>query len=103
MIPEVVTKVKVGSTILLSCVASGHPLPSLSWTRQSRELNNGSGFIVYPRLVTEAGISFMTSTLEVCSANASTYTCSAVNQNSQDVFVITVELLAAGNCKAAFY
>ena len=97
MNPGVVTEVQVGSTVLLSCVASGHPLPSISWAQQSRELTNGSGFIIHQRLVTEAGISFMTSTLEACSTNASTYTCSAVNQNnSQDVFITTVELLAGG-------
>ena len=101
--PEVVTEVQVGSTIFLSCVASGHPLPSISWAQQSRELTNGSGFIIHQQLVTEAGISFMTSTLEACSTNASTYTCSAANQNNQDVFITTVELLAGGSyCRAAF-
>jgi len=103
MNPGVVTEVQVGSTVLLSCVASGHPLPSISWAQQSRELTNGSGFIIHQRLVTEAGISFMTSTLEACSTNASTYTCSAANQNNQDVFITTVELLAGGSyCRAAF-
>jgi len=92
--PEAATEFKGGSTVLLTCAASGLPLPSLSWTQHSTELNNGSGFIIHQRLVTEVGISFITSILEVCSANASTYTCSAYHHNGGDFFTSVIEIQA---------
>ena len=94
--PEAVTEFKGGSTVLLTCAASGLPLPSLSWTQHSTELNNGSRFIIHQRLVTEAGISFITSILEVCSANASTYNCSADHHNGGDFFTSVIEIQAEG-------
>ena len=52
------------------CIASGYPLPSLSWSRGGASLNNGSRFIIYEELVTSNEVTSLQSTLEISSVEA---------------------------------
>ena len=64
------------------CIASGYPLPSLSWNRDGASLNNGSRFIIYEELITLNEVTSVQSTLEISSVeqdDAAQYICIANN------------------------
>ena len=77
------------------CVASGDPSPSISWNRGDTVLNNDSRVTIYEDLVTENGVTFVWSILELCSAeeaDAGQYSCIADNTFGNDTasFVLAV-------------
>ena len=71
--PEIViqppnTSVNLGSAVLLTCVSYGLPIPTITWNRGDAKLNNDSRTTVYDQLVTENGVTFIVSMLQLCSA-----------------------------------
>ena len=86
------TAVDAGYTITLACVAYGDPHPSISWNRGDTPLSNDSRVTIYEELVTENGITFMQSILELCSAevvDAGLYSSNTLG-NDTTSFVLTV-------------
>ena len=84
-----------GNTINFVCVASGDPNPSISWNRGDTILNNDSRVTTFEDLVTEDGVTFVQSILELCSAeeaDAGQYSCFADNTFGSHTasFVLTV-------------
>ena len=80
--PRNVTEVDSGDTITVGCVAYGDPPPYLSWRKDGVELANGSRIQIYEERVTESGLTFIKSILEICStsvADIGQYSCSANN------------------------
>ena len=80
--PNNITDVHSGDTITVGCVAYGDPLPHLSWRKDGVELANGSQIQIYEERVTESGITFIKSILEICSASEADigqYSCTANN------------------------
>ena len=75
-------RVHGGSTLLLTAIGYGTPLPAVSWTHQGVNLTNTSRIKIYESVVTKNGSSFAKSVLEICnveySAN-SEYTVSMSN------------------------
>ena len=76
-------------------MASGDPSPSISWNRGDTVLNNDSRVTIYEDLVTENGVTFVWSILELCSAeeaDAGQYSCFADNTFGNDTasFVLAV-------------
>ena len=96
MIAPESTSVNVGSTVLITCVASGDSPTFITWSNQSEpQLTNSSRVTIYEELVTEGGVTFVQSILEICSVqetDASNYTCSAENDFGTDsaTFELTV-------------
>ena len=86
-----------GNTITFVCVASGDPNPSISWNRGDAVLNNDSRVTIYEDLVTEDGVTFVQSILELCSveeADAGQYSCFVDNTFGNDTvsFVLAVNV-----------
>ena len=80
--PNNITDVHSGDTLTVGCVAYGDPLPHLSWRKDGVELANGSQIQIYEETVTESGITFIKSILEICSASEADigqYSCTANN------------------------
>ena len=76
-----------GSSLILKCMASGLPLPELTWTRGIEDLTDGERY----------NISISEQTLvinDVKFADADEYTCSATNMAGQDA--ATTELVVKG-------
>lgn len=73
----------VRRTVLFSCIAYGIPLPTFTWRRNDTILRNDSSTIIYQSLTTKRGVTFVKSTLEICSLrvdeDSGVYSCSAVN------------------------
>ena len=95
--PNQMTAVDAGYTITFACVAYGDPHPSISWNTRDTPLNNNSRVTIYEELVTENGITFMQSILELCSAevvDAGLYSCFTGNTLGNDTtsFVLTVNV-----------
>ena len=93
--PNQTTAVDAGNTITFVCVAYGDPNPSISWNRGDTLLSNGTRVTIYEELVTENGVTFVQSILELCSAeeaDAGRYSCFADNtlDNDTESFVLTV-------------
>ena len=58
---------EAGSAILFPCVGFGDPTPSVTWSTGGVQLSNNSRITVYEELVTEDGVEFVQSALEICS------------------------------------
>ena len=95
MRPNQTIAVDAGNAITFVCVAYGIPSPSISWTSGDTVLNNDSRVTIYEEVVTENGVIFVNSILELCSteeADAGQYSCFADNTLGNDTasFVLTV-------------
>ena len=99
MIAPTSSEVREGNTLLVTCVAYGATLPSVSWTRNGSVLSNSSGdrISIYEETVDEGGVLFAKSVLEICSAESADegeYSCVATNpvtlQTDMSYFSITV-------------
>ena len=75
--------VGINSTLMLACVAYGEPTPLVGWSREGARLMNDSRVTIYKNEVTEGGLSFNKSILEICSfetLDRGQYSCDASNQ-----------------------
>ena len=67
-----------GNTVILNCMGSGDPVPTVSWRRGTVQQSNSSTITIYTERVTEAGVNFVQSILEICSVGTTTdgqYSC----------------------------
>ena len=97
--PNQTTNVDAGNTIVAVCVAYGDPNPSITWSRGGTVLSNDSRVTIYEEVVTENGVMFVQSIIEVCSAEASDagqYSCFAENSFGNDTTVIELTVNAGG-------
>ena len=93
--PTEAATVEAGNTITFACMAYGDPDPSISWNRGDTVLINDSRTMIYEGTVTNRGVTFVQSILELCSADeadAGQYSCFANNTLGNDTasFVLTV-------------
>jgi len=97
--PAIDTQIEAGSTVLLTCVAYGVPLPSLSWSRNGSFLSlNDSHVTVYPQVVADSGsgVVFMKSIVKLCRSqltDAGIYSCSAENELGMHNFSFQVTII----------
>ena len=97
--PNQTTNVDAGNTIISVCVAYGDPNPSITWSRGDAVVSNDSRVTIYEELVTENGVTFVQSIIEVCSAeetDAGQYSCFAENAFGNDTAVIELTVNAQG-------
>ena len=93
--PETVDDVVAGTSALLACVASGYPLPSVIWSAVGETVNETETSI-YTEVLTEGGLTFIKSVLEICGVgknSVTNYQCTAESSASNDTFHF--ELLVA--------
>ena len=64
--------VNYGHTVLMACVANGYPEPEIIWSRNGQVLDPDSSDLVnvYTQVVTEMGLNFTESILEICGVGA---------------------------------
>ena len=83
------------NTVLLSCVAYGTPLPSITWRINGTTLDRGmiisneSQISITDELITNGGIVFVKSVLEICytdSSDSGQYICEADSGVMTDIF-----------------
>ena len=72
---------EAGRTIILTCVGLGSPdNPNITWSRDGNLVEAGETVRIYSEVLTEGGVEFVMSNLEICSiseSQAGLYTCSA--------------------------
>lgn len=88
-------EVIVGRNVVLVCVARGVPVPSITWVKGSTTLNNDSRVTIQEGELTEIGVTFVRSILEICSTSESDsgqYLCIADNGigNNTANFVLSI-------------
>ena len=69
-------------------MASGSPLPSVTWSKNGSILSNSSEFYVHQVLVTDGGLTFVESVLQMCNVEESDYWCSADNLIGNESYII---------------
>ena len=93
------TSVDEGNTVILTCVGYGVPYAAISWEREGVGLTNDSRITIYEEPLTEGGVTFTKSILEICSAQVSdtgSYSCIADNGVSNDTVLFDVTILPVG-------
>jgi len=90
--PEFATEVDTNTIALLTCVASGSPLPSITWRKNGSALHNISDAYIFETRITSHQFTFVKSVLEICSNSSNEFCCTADNviENSTvsfDVFL----------------
>ena len=88
-----------GSTLLLTCVGFGEPTPSVTWSTGGVQLSNNSRITIYEELVTENGVDFVQSILEICSteeADGGQYSCTVGNALGNASVNFELSVTAAG-------
>lgn len=92
ILPEFATEVDANTTALLTCVASGSPLPSIIWTRNGSALHNISDAYIFETRITLHQFTFVKSVLEICSNSSNEFSCTADNEIENDTFSFNVFL-----------
>ena len=93
------TSVDEGNTVILTCVGYGVPYAAISWEREGVGLTNDSRITIYEEPLTEGGVTFTKSVLEICSAqvfDTGSYSCIADNGVSNDTVLFDVTVLPVG-------
>ena len=90
--PEFATEVDTSTTALLTCVASGSPLPSITWRRNGSTLHNISDAYIFETRITSRQFTFVKSVLEICGNSSNEFSCTADNMIENDTFSFDVYL-----------
>ena len=91
--------VQAGSTVVFACVGFGDPRPSVTWSTGGGQLSNNSRVTIYEELVTENGVDFVQSILEICSAeetDGGQYSCTVGNALGNASANFELSVTAAG-------
>ena len=86
-----------GDTALLGCVGYGQPYVLITWSKNGESITNNSRVTVNETEVTQGGMLFRQSFLELCSvefSDAGNYTCTL--SNGQATSNATSELIILG-------
>ena len=86
------------TTLLVVCVGTGIPQPSILWSFNGNQLENDSRVTITEDIYEENGITFVRSFLELCSVSISDeglYQCTVANRlvNDSTVFALAVNLV----------
>ena len=90
--PEFATEVDTNTSALFTCVASGSPLPSVTWRRNGSTLYNISDAYIFETRITSHQFTFVKSVLEICGNSSDEFSCTANNMIENDTFSFHVFL-----------
>ena len=97
--PEEDTRTDIGTSVVLTCVGYGVPLPALTWKHNGAVVHNSSQFPINEYIVTESQstATFRVSFLTVCNSeleDAGNFSCTSHNALGNEVYtsVLTVNL-----------
>jgi len=90
--PEFATEVDTNTSALFTCVASGSPLPSVTWRRNGSTLHNISDAYIFETRITSHQFTFVKSVLEICGNSSDEFSCTADNMIENDTFSFHVFL-----------
>ena len=99
------THIEGGSTVVLTCVAYGVPLPLLTWSRNGSSLSfNDSRVTIYSEFMTDSGsgVVFTKSVMVLCRSqltDAGVYCCSAESQLGIHNYTFQVTVIHVGGKK----
>ena len=100
--PPINQTVIAGGDVVLSCAATGIPLPSLAWRMLSpvgEEVTNTSSTLIFTWLSLEEEVPVVTTTLHVVSLVAdSEYSCEASNNYGSDTATAYITLQGTSLC-----
>ena len=95
------SEVAVGNTVIFTCVALATPLPEVVWTANGVTIYNGtdSRISVYSDTLEQGGVTFVVSTLEICSVELEDdglYSCVAQQggRNTSAYFTLSIAELS---------
>ena len=91
--------VVAGNTVLFTCVGYGEGSTSVSWKKGDASLVNDSRTTITNDLITEGGVAFVQSVLEICStevADTGQYSCTADNGVGIDTTMFALTVTQAG-------
>ena len=100
--PEGDTHTDIGTSVVLTCVGYGVPLPVLSWKHNEAVVQDGSQFSINEYAVTEgqSTATFLVSSLKVCNSeleDAGNFSCTSSNALGNDVYTSVLTVIA-GEC-----
>ena len=93
------TDVSYGSTVLLTCIFYGDPIPSIYWLNDTSLIVNSTDIMVYQEVITDWGVTFSRSILEVCSVDLSdeaNYSCAANNSVGDEFAFFSLTVFTEG-------
>lgn len=93
------THVSYGSTVLLTCIVYGDPIPDIYWLNDTSLIANTTDIMVYQEVITDWGVTFSRSILEVCSVDLSdeaNYSCAANNSVGDESAFFSLTVLTEG-------
>ena len=76
-----------GDMIAFTCVALGAPLPYITWSKNGSDLSNDSRHTISQVLISQGGITFVKSDLEICATeerDSGRFGCTANSADSSD-------------------
>ena len=99
--PENNIRTAVSTSVVLTCVGYGVPLPVLSWKHNETVVQNGSQFSINEYTVTESQstATFLLSTLEVCNSeleDAGNFSCTSRNALGNEVYTSVLTVIDVG-------
>jgi len=98
--PENLYEVSTGDTVMLSCVGYGDPLPSVFWSSSRNELLiNSSWITIFEDTLSESGMHFVKSILEVCNVEpvmSGEYSCTSQNEFGSETARFQLSVLDDG-------
>jgi len=98
--PGNLNEVSTGDTVTLSCIGYGDPLPSVFWSNSNNDmLINSSQITIVEDTLSESGVHFVKSILEVCSVEpvmSGEYSCTSQNEFSNQTARFQLSVLNDG-------
>ena len=91
--PEKAHMVNAGDTAVLTCVASGKPLPIITWREDGVDRKDDSRITITEEVVSVGGTVLKKSYLEICNStteDSGEYSCIVDNEIGDDTFNFTL-------------
>lgn len=109
---DTTSQVSLNSTALITCIAYGDPVPTITWTKDSMQLMNTTesddGVIIYNTVESQGDLVFARSVLQVCFVDddeTGVYSCvatSSLGRATQDITLTYTEIVASPDDSVAY-
>ena len=103
--PNQTTEVDAYNSVILTCVATGDPIPSILWRKDSSDLANDSQLTIYEVHVLN-NVTFLQSNLVLCGveeADAGEYSCVSENIYGNETAASVLTVNARGSYSDMFF